>query len=163
MTSSVTSSDVIRAIGQVVGDVARPVPLHEPYFGGKENAYVKSCIDDGWVSSVGEFVNRFERDPQARLACIEARGTNCCICSFSFGAVYGPEAEGYIHVHHLRPLSELGGEYVVDPVEDLQPVCPNCHAVLHLHGRCRDIEEVRQLLTKQRRAEPDATSDRSGM
>lgn len=95
-------------------------------------------------------VTAYERNPEARRRCIAAHGTVCCICGFSFGAVYGPEAEGYIQVHHVKPLSEVGGEYVVDPVEDLRPVCPNCHAVLHLSGRCRSIDEVRQLLTKQR-------------
>ena len=34
----------------------------------------------------------------------------------------------------------------VDPVADLRPVCPNCHAVIHLGGACRTIEEVRRLL-----------------
>lgn len=91
-------------------------------------------------------VNAYERNPEARRQCIAAHGTACYICGFRFGAVYGPEAEGYIHVHHVRPLSEIGGEYVVDPVEDLRPVCPNCHGVLHLGGRCRSIDEVRQLL-----------------
>jgi 5-methylcytosine-specific restriction enzyme A len=91
-------------------------------------------------------VNAYERNPEARRRCIAAHGTACCICGFSFGERYGPEAEGYIHVHHVRPLSEVGGEYLVDPVEDLRPVCPNCHAVLHLGGRCRTIDEVRQLL-----------------
>lgn len=38
------------------------VALHEPTFGGNELAYVTECIQTGWVSSVGEFVNRFERD-----------------------------------------------------------------------------------------------------
>jgi predicted HNH restriction endonuclease len=95
-------------------------------------------------------VNRYERDPQARLECIATHGTSCCICGLSFGVVYGPEAEGYIHVHHVRPLSEIGEDYIVDPVEDLRPVCPNCHAVLHLGGRCRTIEEVVQLLGHQR-------------
>lgn len=94
-------------------------------------------------------VNAYERNPEARRQCIAAHGTDCCICGFSFGAVYGAEADGYIHVHHVRPLSEVGGEYVVDPVEDLRPVCPNCHAVLHLGERCRTIEEVRQLLGRQ--------------
>jgi 5-methylcytosine-specific restriction protein A len=97
-------------------------------------------------------VNAYERDEKARRRCVEHHDTDCCICGFSFGAVYGAEAEGYIHVHHLRPLSEVGGKYVVDPVEDLRPVCPNCHAVLHLGGRCRTIEEVRQLLERQRHA-----------
>lgn len=62
MTSSATSSEIIAAISSVIGDVARPVALHEPLFAGNENAYVKSCIDEGWVSSVGAFVSRFERD-----------------------------------------------------------------------------------------------------
>jgi hypothetical protein len=91
-------------------------------------------------------VNAYERNPVARQQCIAAHGTNCCVCGFNFGAVYGPEAEGYIHVHHVRALSEVGREYVVNPVEDLRPVCPNCHGVLHLGGQCRSIEEVRKLI-----------------
>lgn len=62
MTSSATSSEIIAAVSAVIGDVPRPVALHEPLFAGNENAYVKSCIDEGWVSSVGAFVNRFEKD-----------------------------------------------------------------------------------------------------
>jgi hypothetical protein len=95
-------------------------------------------------------VNAYERNPEARRQCISTYGTDCCICGFRFGDVYGPEAEGYIHVHHLRPLSEVGGTYVVDPERDLRPVCPNCHAVLHLGKRCRSIEEVQQLFRRNR-------------
>lgn len=91
-------------------------------------------------------VNAYERHPEARRRCIRAHGTNCAVCGFNFGAVYGAEAEGYIHVHHLRPLSEIGCEHEFDPVEDLRPVCPNCHAVLHLQIPCRSIEEVRAAL-----------------
>lgn len=98
-------------------------------------------------------VNAYERNAEARRQCIEAHGTNCCICGFTFSELYGNLAEGYIHVHHLRPLSEIGLAYVVDPVEDLRPVCPNCHAVLHLGGRCRSIEEVQELVQRQRFAE----------
>lgn len=101
-------------------------------------------------------VNAYERDPRARQLCIAKHGTACVICGFSFGAVYGPVAEGFIHVHHLRPLSEIGGEYEVNPAEDLRPVCPNCHAVLHLPPSCRSIDEVRELLTKQTPAAPGA-------
>lgn len=37
------------------------VGLHEPHFAGKEWEYVKECLDTGWVSSVGKFVDRFEQ------------------------------------------------------------------------------------------------------
>ena len=54
--------DIVTAIQSVVGDAPRPVQLHEPYFGGNEKTYTQSCIEEGWVSSVGAFVDRFERD-----------------------------------------------------------------------------------------------------
>ncbi|HEY8749911.1 MAG TPA: HNH endonuclease [Tepidisphaeraceae bacterium] len=91
-------------------------------------------------------VNAYERDPHARQLCISTHGTACVICGFSFGTIYGPVGQGFIHVHHLRPLSEIGGEYEVNPVEDLRPVCPNCHAVLHRRVPAFSIEEVRAFL-----------------
>lgn len=97
-------------------------------------------------------VNAYERSPEARRRCLEYHGRSCAVCGMSFGAVYGPLAEGFIHVHHLKPLSEVGEGYEVDPVVDLRPVCPNCHAVLHLGEPCRSIDEVQGLLGRQRHA-----------
>jgi predicted HNH restriction endonuclease len=91
-------------------------------------------------------VNAYERDEQARRKCIEHHGTKCSVCGFDFSGAYGPEFAGFIHVHHRRPLSEARGEYVVDPIEDLCPVCPNCHAVIHHGDHLRDIPEVQQLM-----------------
>ena len=99
-------------------------------------------------------VNAYERNPEARRQCIERHGTQCCICGFSFGITYGEVAKGYIHVHHLRPLSEIGQEYTVDPVEDLRPVCPNCHAVLHRRIPAYSIEEVKGFLTQCQTTKP---------
>ncbi|WP_372719936.1 HNH endonuclease [Novipirellula sp.] len=94
-------------------------------------------------------INAYERNAHARSACIAHYGSTCHICGFDFGATYGDIADGYIHVHHLRPLSECGGEYDVDPIDDLRPVCPNCHAVIHLGGACRSIAEIKALLDAQ--------------
>jgi len=91
-------------------------------------------------------VNAYERDPLARAKCIQHYGSTCVVCGFNFLAVFGPEAEGFIHVHHLIPLSTIGTEYLVDPINDLRPVCPNCHAVIHLGGGSRSIDEVRKML-----------------
>lgn len=51
---------VTERVRAVVG--TRRVALHEPIFQGNEWAYVKECLDTGWVSSVGSYVDRFERD-----------------------------------------------------------------------------------------------------
>jgi perosamine synthetase len=50
---------VVRVLTTVLPD-RDSISLHEPEFGGKEWAYVKECLDFGWVSSVGKFVDRFE-------------------------------------------------------------------------------------------------------
>lgn len=77
-------------------------------------------------------VNAYERDRKARQACINFHGTDCKVCGLDFGSRYGEIGAGFIHVHHLVPLASIGAEYEVDPVKDLVPVCPNCHAMLHL-------------------------------
>ncbi len=94
-----------------------------------------------------EVVNRFERQPGNRRACIEHYGPTCQVCGFDFGAVFGDIGEGYIHVHHVTPVSQLGPGYVIDPVTDLRPVCPNCHAMLHRRApEPYSIEELRNLM-----------------
>lgn len=92
-------------------------------------------------------VNAYERNPEARKLCIEHHGLSCCICGFDFEAVYGEVGKGFIHVHHLKPLSEVGKGYKVDPVRDMRPVCPNCHAVIHRNEPAYTVQEVRELLT----------------
>jgi perosamine synthetase len=53
--------------------------LHEPWFEGREWDYVKECLDTRWVSSVGKFVDRFERDlaqyTGAKRVIVVANGT----------------------------------------------------------------------------------------
>ena len=94
-------------------------------------------------------VNGYERNAAARNACVAHYGSKCFICDFDFGSEYGIVAEGYIHVHHLRPIAECDKEYLVDPIADLRPVCPNCHAVIHLGGVCRSISEIKELREAQ--------------
>jgi 5-methylcytosine-specific restriction protein A len=91
-------------------------------------------------------VNTYERDPRARKACIDHHGTACFVCAFDFGVFYGELGRGYIHVHHVIPLSEIGERYVVDPIHDLRPVCPNCHAMLHKHTDALTIEDLKIVL-----------------
>ena len=56
---------------------------------------------------------------------------------------------GYIHIHHLVPLSDCGEGYKVDPFKDLRPICPNCHAMVHRRQPPYSVEEVQQMLKDQ--------------
>lgn len=112
-----------------------------------EEVMVSGPLIEGAVCQV--VINAYERNPIARARCIALYGASCVVCGFNFGDVYGPLADGFIHVHHVKPLSEIGAKYEVDPIADLRPVCPNCHAVIHLGEKCRSIEEVRQLWQSQ--------------
>ena len=93
-------------------------------------------------------VNVYERDPGARRKCIARWGTVCVVCNFDFGKRYGALGQGFIHVHHLKPLGEVREGYQLDPVADLRPVCPNCHAMLHRRKPALSIDELSQSLRK---------------
>lgn len=90
----------------------------------KRSGYV-----EGAVKQV--LINQYERDPKARKECIAHFGYVCAICGFDFEKIYGTVGRGFIHVHHLKELSSVGENYKTDPIKDLLPVCPNCHAMLH--------------------------------
>lgn len=99
---------------------------------------------EGAVKQV--LVDRYERNPEARRACIAHWGFRCTVCSFDFGEKFGALGEGFIHVHHLRPISTSKEQHDVDPVADLRPVCPNCHAMLHRTQPPMTIEALQQHL-----------------
>ncbi len=94
-------------------------------------------------------VNAYERNPQARNICIKHHGANCVICNFNFEKMYGDVGKGFIHVHHLTPIASIGQSYELDPVEDLRPVCPNCHSMLHAKNPPFSIVEMRQIIESE--------------
>lgn len=93
-------------------------------------------------------VNIYERNEKAKKQCLEYWKTNCMVCNFSFEKMYGNVGKDFIHVHHLKPLSQIGKEYQINPIDDLRPVCPNCHAMLHKKNPPYSIEELKQIIQK---------------
>jgi len=91
------------------------------------------------------FVNSYERNSVARLKCIGHYGLNCTVCGFNFEEKYGELGKGFIQVHHIIALADSCTEYVVDPIVDLRPVCPNCHAMLHRKGNISINELINQM------------------
>lgn len=109
-----------------------------------------SDVYEGIKKSV--IVNKYERSSIARNKCIEHHGTSCKVCCLDFGKKYGVLGKDFIHVHHIIPIHKIGKEYKINYVNDLIPVCPNCHAMLHrkLDGKEIDVEELKIILDRNR-------------
>jgi len=103
---------------------------------------VDDSLPEGALSTVA--VNRFERDPAARKACIDRWGVDCAVCGFDFGRAYGNLGTGFIDVHHVTPAARVGPHVRLDAEQDLRPVCANCHAMLHAAYPELTIGELRR-------------------
>ncbi len=133
------SWDLTRADGdtnKLFDDFDYLIEKQIPYFERElqeKMTFEEPNISDAFKEGAAEHIilSKYERNAKARAGCLAARGTACAVCGIDFAKAYGPEFAGKIEVHHIVPLSEIGREYVVDPVNDLVPVCPNCHTALH--------------------------------
>ena len=114
-----------------------------------EEAPMAKAFPEGARQAV--LVNRYERDRRNRQACIDLHGTKCSVCLFDFGRVYGELGRGFIHVHHVMRISSGKGKIKKpDPHTDMKPVCPNCHAMLHIGGGDRTVEQLRQIVRRKK-------------
>ena len=72
------------------------------------------------------------RNPQLRQACIDKWGYQCQCCGMDFASLYGEElGKNFIEVHHLKPISTYEEQRPEDYVDNLVPLCSNCHSMIH--------------------------------
>lgn len=91
-------------------------------------------------------VNRYERDRRNRAAAIAIHGSRCLACGFDFGSRYGSIAAGFIEVHHVVPVSRMIEGYIVNPQNDLIPLCSNCHSVVHKEDPPLTLQQLLMVL-----------------
>ena len=125
-------SSFLEANGQSPINLPDEIPTPEAFFEGASRRIA---------------VNSYERNPRARKACIDYYGSTCFVCGFDFASRYMGIGDGFIHVHHLVPIASIGNDYTVNPIRDLRPVCPNCHAMIHRSpSSALSIEDLQSLL-----------------
>ena len=108
-------------------------PLSEP------DSYKEGRVS--YVHAVG-----YERNQEARKACIDHYGCRCSVCGFDFEKVYGIIGRNFIEVHHIVPIHERKEEYVVNPIKDLIPLCSNCHSMIHRRNPVYSPDEIREII-----------------
>ena len=109
-----------------------------------ETADTTKTFVEGSATQVTQ--TRYERNIHARRECLKHYGYSCMVCDFNFEKIYGSIGYQFIHVHHLTQVSDKKQEYKVNPIADLRPVCPNCHAMLHKDNPPLTIEELKTRL-----------------
>lgn len=140
-----TENTVIHWGSHFLACVLNLVPLEEDE---PESDADLTGLPEGAVTRVE--VNRYERNHLNRATCLQVHGHSCKVCGMSFDSVYGEIGQGFIHVHHTTSVSELGDNYRLNPVTDLVPVCPNCHAMLHKRNPPLSVAELRDIIATQR-------------
>lgn len=89
---------------------------------------------------------RYERKKVNREACIQLKGLRCAACGFDFAKFYGILGTGYIEVHHTTSVSQIGSDYRINIAKDLEPLCANCHAMVHREEPPIPIEKLKSLI-----------------
>ena len=120
----------------------RPVPVREISYADEVD--FQKTFREGAPKKVTTTV--YERKPAARAICIKFYGAVCKVCEFDFSKKYGELGKGFIHVHHLQPKAEIGKSVKLNPIRDLRPVCPNCHAMIHQRKPVYSIEELKMIM-----------------
>jgi len=113
-------------------------------FAEEINIEDEGILTEGFMKSVT--INSYERNPRARQKRIGFWGLICKVCDFNFQEKYGELGKGFIYVHHIVPISEIGEEYEIDLIKDLIPVCPNCHSMIHRVNPPLGIEELKKII-----------------
>ncbi len=99
--------------------------------------------EEGAVYSA--IVKKYERSRYNRALCLKYYGFMCRGCGDKLAEKYGPIGSDVIHVHHIFPVSQMGGAYQLNPIKDLVPLCPNCHNIVHRKTPMLDLDSLKAL------------------
>lgn len=122
----------------------------------KENildANKEILIEEGYITSSTQ-VNKRARSKKLTAAAREHFSVDgiirCNACKFSFDEYYGPTAKNYIEIHHIRPIfmyeSNDFSRTISEAIDNLAPLCANCHRLIHRHSPVITPNEVTTLI-----------------
>ena len=88
-----------------------------------------------------------ERNPDLVTRAKVYHGVACGVCEMTFEEVYGEHGKGFVEMHHLYPVKDGMRKNTVD---DLRPVCANCHRMLHRGSALMSIEDLKEIVKERK-------------
>lgn len=88
-------------------------------------------------------IKTHERNPVNRELCLLLKGYECAVCGMSFERVYGKIGRNYIEIHHTKSVADMGEGHRVDVLNELVPLCSNCHSMAHRRKPPFSVAELR--------------------
>ncbi|NLY36424.1 MAG: hypothetical protein GX046_04225 [Tissierellia bacterium] len=114
-----------------------------------ENDNLESVVREG--GGFLHYTTRYERSPYLRKQAIEFHGIRCMACGFDFEEVYGELGKDFIEVHHTVGFPDPRQDLFVDPHQDLQCLCSNCHRMIHRkRGDILRVDQLRRIIEEQK-------------
>lgn len=102
-------------------------------------------IGDEEGATTGRISTKFERSRFNRALSLAFHGYDCKACGMNMRDTYRGLKNNFVHVHHLNPVAEAGITKL-DPIRDMVPLCPNCHAIAHMRNPPYTVLEIKQMI-----------------
>ncbi|GEM_PF-1960635 len=99
---------------------------------------IKTYTEEERVERISKII---ERSSKAREICLSHYGYACMCCNTAVKDKYRNIQCHIIEVHHIKEISLIQNVYSVNPIDDLVPLCPNCHRAIHTVRPCYEINE----------------------
>lgn len=145
------------------GDVDIFISLKEQGFGSKEieeerkKGYSKIIIEEGAATKTTieqrQRSNRLRYEKIKQLKKQNDGKLFCIACGFNFSEFYGKHGDGFIELHHLKPVNEMDIEgskqELKKTLQNVVPLCSNCHRMVHRkRGKMLSIKKLKEIIKK---------------
>lgn len=143
------------------------IPIYKPSLNGNEKKYVNECLDSSWISSKGEFINRFENEfsnyvgvEYSASVCNGTVALHLAMLALGIGAgdevilptlTYIASANAIFYTNATPVFADsLADTWQIDPTDIERKITPKTKAVLvvHLYGHACDMDRILSLCKK---------------
>jgi perosamine synthetase len=145
------------------------IPLYRPDLSGNEKEYVLDCIDSTWISSVGEYVGKFEKAlsqitgaPHAIVVCNGTVALHLAVHCLGIGPGDEVIVPTFTYIASVNAIAQTGAtpifaetrqsDWLIDPTKIEALITPRTKAILpvHLYGAVCDMPAIMEIARKHR-------------